>query len=882
MYAREKVALDPNWRGKLLNFFQCLTQAATKVDSCAVVASLLATDPRKSDTLGKELTQEIYSIFRRESEEGIQPVVKEDVAEVLRRRFFTPESIQCKDHFRCHLVAALKGIGELDDQTRKEGKQAEERFFLSYPFHPDLTEIFYTKWTNLEGFQRTRGVLRTFALALREAEKWDDSPLIGANIFLGKPGFKDLSEAAQELANVAATEEYEGKKQAWAGILEGELTKAREIQKEVALSHREIEQAVVATFLHSQPISQKALTRDLLLLLGATHPDKIELEKGLIRWAQISWFLDESMAALATGESLKLPKSWRLGSRPNLKQMHHDACLRIVPEVIESRLIVEIPKIKSLKEGAIGLGVKVHTLPMKPKDIEDDGDFHFAILGPSAASDPGKPNPEARRFLEETTSSDRPRVFRNSIVLAVPSKDGLDICRNTIREYLGWEEVRLQFKKEELDPIRQELLNSNLESARKKITDMIRQAYSIVVAVGEKNEIQAIKLVIQDQPLFSLIKQTKEVRIQDSEISADALLPGGPYDLWREGEHSRRVKDLVNAFAQFPHLPKMLRSKKILDTLVQGAREGFFVLQLNRPDHTKKTFWHEEPDESSFQDPALEVVLPEHATLSDIPTSFLSPGKLPSLWQNPEIALENLCQYFSGVTIQVPKQGYEESVTIPQADKAVVQNAVKKAVAEGKLWLTCQEASILGEEIPNGLLWESARLQPPPPAIPMDDIMPEKLPGAWQAQETTAVAIFSALSQKGGKILPWPTVREAIQGAIQSHLLECTLDSGMHTFGTTLAEANKIKLRIPIKEDSLVPLQPGKPKKSGVPIAEVAIKPEELQNLAEVMGELLQETAGCGLQFHLRIELAGNIPNPKQLEKINTILKKVSEKIMLS
>ena len=53
-----------------------------------MVASLLATDPRKSDELGKELIQELYAIFRREKEEGIQPVEKQDVAEVLRRRFF--------------------------------------------------------------------------------------------------------------------------------------------------------------------------------------------------------------------------------------------------------------------------------------------------------------------------------------------------------------------------------------------------------------------------------------------------------------------------------------------------------------------------------------------------------------------------------------------------------------------------------------------------------------------------------------------------------------------------------------------------------------------------------------------------------------------------
>ena len=164
----------------------------------------------------------------------MQPVVKEDVAEVLRRRFFTPASIRDREAFRPHVVAALQGVVELDEQTRHAGKAAEERFLHSYPFHPDLTDVFYTKWTNLEGFQRTRGVLRTFALALRDAARWDECPLVGANVFLGQPGQTVLSEAARELTTVAATEEYEGKKQEWSPILEGELAKARDSRRGIS------------------------------------------------------------------------------------------------------------------------------------------------------------------------------------------------------------------------------------------------------------------------------------------------------------------------------------------------------------------------------------------------------------------------------------------------------------------------------------------------------------------------------------------------------------------------------------------------------------------------------------------------------------------------
>ena len=66
-------------------------------------------------------------------------------------------------------------------------------------------------------------MLRTFALALREAEGWDQCPLVAANSFLTEPGKSGISEAARELTTIAATEDYEGKKQEWTAILEGEL-----------------------------------------------------------------------------------------------------------------------------------------------------------------------------------------------------------------------------------------------------------------------------------------------------------------------------------------------------------------------------------------------------------------------------------------------------------------------------------------------------------------------------------------------------------------------------------------------------------------------------------------------------------------------------------
>ena len=247
MYIRIQVETDPSWRGRLISFFQYLTQAVVKVDRCAMVASLLASDPRKHDDLGNELLQDVLDVFGRQMEEGANPVSKEDVAEILRRRFFKHESIRDTGVFRPHVTSVAVNIAAFDKQIKKKLGVVEERYLDSYPFHPDLIEIFYTRWTQLDGFQRTRGILRIFAISLRDAEKWDTSPLVGPNVLLGDPEKTDLAEATSELASLASVDTGDGKHQEWHPILESELEKARMIQSEVTgLRHREMEQAVIS------------------------------------------------------------------------------------------------------------------------------------------------------------------------------------------------------------------------------------------------------------------------------------------------------------------------------------------------------------------------------------------------------------------------------------------------------------------------------------------------------------------------------------------------------------------------------------------------------------------------------------------------------------
>ncbi|MBX6323511.1 MAG: hypothetical protein IRY94_16935, partial [Rhodospirillaceae bacterium] len=579
-----------------------------------------------------------------------------------------------------------------------------------------------------------------------------------------------------------------------------------------------------------------------------------------------------------------LPKAWRLGNRPNLKQMHHDACAnRVTAEAIELKLLADVQQTKSLTQGAAAAGARVHTLPERPRDIENDGDFHFAILGPKAVSDSGKPSPDARRFIDETTGPDRPRTYRNAVVLVAPSRDGLDAVRTRIREYLGWEEVRSQLKDQPQDPIREEMLARWTEEARRRIPEAIRQAWSIVVTVNEQNDIHAFKVTVGSEPLFSTVKADKRSRIQDTAISAEAMLPGGPYDLWREDEPSRRVKDLVSAFAENPKLPKMLRQKEILDTVDQGVQAGIFVASLTRPDKSVKTWWRTPIDEAARREPALEVFLPEKATLSELHPSVLAPGVLPGLWNGDAVTVADVISYFAGGrTVMVQREGYEEPVVIPACPAAAVEAAISDAVRQGILWLVNGPASFQGEPVPSGVLTATAQLRAPMPPLSVDRLMQDVVPDAWKDGQTTALALSVALSTQTGRPVPWAVLRRAIDDAIKARWLELAPGSG--AWPCDMAGASAVALKQPAAPGGMAEPQPGGyvPKPKGVYTSSAALEPSALQDLVDVLPDVVKAAAGVPLQFQLAVTLGdGQEISTETVESINRLLEEVSSDLRL-
>jgi hypothetical protein len=380
------------------------------------------------------------------------------------------------------------------------------------------------------------------------------------------------------------------------------------------------------------------------------------------------------------------------------------------------------------------------------------------------------------------------------------------------------------------------------------------------------------------------------------------------------------VNNLVGAFAQSPNLPKMLNSKSILETVINGCIQGTFVLQVMRPDRTYKTFWRARPDENALKDASLEAILPEHATLSELSNTLLSPGELPQLWTSDRITLRQISEYFSGQNVvQIPNVGYEEPLPIPRVELTSINAAITEAVKQGSLCLINGEASFIAEDIPNGLLTEDAQLQAPPTPLSINDVLPENLPNAWNNGTTSALAITQSLSQKIGQPLPWKIVTDAIEGAYRARCFQLTPDS--QPWPCDYNRAKNVKFQLPqltqptpvtpisstTTPTQITPSPIGHPLNEQISVAtsissyqvHVPVLPvvqpscnilvtaayletHQLLELAEKIADIRNIAAGIDLKFKVQIELGGESqPSNEVVFQINQLLNDISDNLEL-
>jgi len=909
-YYRAAVNHDARRLGTLKDFFHSLIQAVVKVNRCSLVATLIASAVESRDATGALVLQALEDEFRR-YEENFEPVAKEDLAEILRRRLF--ETVPPEDDRRSVIDAVMAKMQQLPLREAQKNQQAYERLLRAYPFHPDLLNVLYEKWKQFEGFQNARGMLRVLALATRVAESSDTSPLIGPAALLGKE--TELTDAMVELIDKCKSEAD------WAKILVGELDKAREIQAEFpSLKNREVEQAVVATFLHSQPRGQKAEPSDLHVLLAHAKLDVASLTEGLAKWRERSWFLSEE------------PGVWRLGTQPNLTHMHVRAIEKIAskPTQVDDELR---SRIRAARLAEVEPGVTPHNLPDSPRDVGDTPELHFVVLAPSCAADPGKPvPPNVEAYFNTTSGPGNPRTYRNAVIAVAPDRARLAGLRQRVLHWMAWKEVESGDDAKMISDLQRKELARRRKEAEDGLPDAVRATYSVLLAVDEQGSIESKFLAPGSGSLFERAKQAliDDERLLATSLDPELFLPGSYLELWSEGEKAKRAKDFVAAFAQFPRLPRLLGPGVLQASLARGVREGKIVLQIPRGDGSIRTLWRVEPSPDDLSRPETEVVPVAHGALHEVQPELLLPERCEGLWlaDSAPLKLDRLLGFFDGT--HAPRVASPE--VLDKAVRACVQRGMLMARSDGNVFLR--------QTLPEGPLSRDLELLVPPPPVHGSDLGPKEIPEAWSEQSTSLSHLAKAISTRRGHAVPWVLLRDAVSEALAARLFEVVEEgawpcgpedmSRVHFRIVDIVELNpaelvssatkdvwagpaptvgKLKTSLEAAKGRRLPddvfrtaiegalsrglfalADPTKPLPTGKGLAAVRVRmpkaslfaeaqlsAQQIQDFAAIVPDLKRAAAELDFSFRVTITAEGEKPSDELVEELNKLLGGVSE-----
>lgn len=558
------------------SFAQVLTESAKLARNCLLVISLPASDTATTSSdspytraddaevggqRGREALDRLRNVIGR-VESSWRPASAEEGFEIVRRRLFEPmsDTSQYKDRdVVARAFADLYRSAKAEFPAECSESEYERRIKVAYPIHPEVFDRLYTDWSTLVKFQRTRGVLRLMASVIHSLwEKGDKNPLIlPANIPI------DDARVEFELTRYLSDQ--------WAPIIakdiDGPNSLPLRIDGEVSnLGKFSACRRVARTiYLGSAPGTATANkgVEDRRVKLGCVTPGETPAVFGdaLRRLAEKATYLYQDGA-----------RYW-YATQPTVTKLAQDRADQFRRE--SDRIVAEIEARVRADLRKAGEFARVHPLPQSGQDVPDDTDTRLVVLGPEY---PYSKDPEnaatamAKRILESRGNA--PRLFRNSLVFLAPDQTRLQELDDAVRRYLAWESIVAEREELDLSPHQVKQAETQRSSADATVVARLPETYQwllVPVQMKPKDEVdwqafrltgagslaeRASKKLVNEELLVPVLAGTR-LRMELDNVP-----------LWRD-DHVE-IKQLVEDFARYLYLPRLVRSSVLLDAIKNG------------------------------------------------------------------------------------------------------------------------------------------------------------------------------------------------------------------------------------------------------------------------------------------------------------------------
>src|ERR1019366_6439002 len=432
-----------------------LTEATKLVPNAVVLASLPESDSQAGGPRGVSALKALEAVFNR-VQALWKTVAPEEAFEIVRRRLFE----KIRDAKARDLVCRAFADAYVAEGSKVPHETQESRYFdrmmQSYPIHPEVFAQLYEEWTTIEGFQRTRGVLKLMAKVLYRLWQDDNKDLM---ILPGSLPLYDGS-ARNELIyylgpgwDPVMDRDIDGER-AETTILETKETRFGSVQ-----AARRVARTV---FFSSAPSS-------VSMKPGIRGIDRARVLLGCLQPGQSSSLYSDALNRLAgqlhymssSGDKSQDATRYWFDTRANLRREMEERKSRFDDKNEVRGRMAEI--VKKLAAGASFFdGTHIFT---PHSDVPDDSALRLVVLAPEqfyTREEPRLANDGVLNCVRNHGT--KPRYRGNRLIFLAPDHGALARLRDCIRVSLAWNSIV-----EDLAAMRLVLDNLQGEQAKKEL-----------------------------------------------------------------------------------------------------------------------------------------------------------------------------------------------------------------------------------------------------------------------------------------------------------------------------------------------------------------------------------------------------------------------------
>ncbi len=415
-----------------LSFIQALTEAVKLVPTAVVLASLPESDTEVGSSRGVGALKALEKRFGR-VQALWKPVATEEAFEIVRRRLFEPiKDLTTRDKVCRAFADAYASEGAKMPSETHEGRYYD-RLCQAYPIHPEVFDRLYEDWSTIDGFQRTRGVLKLMAKVIFRLWQNDNKDLVIL------PGSIPL--ASGDVRNEMTYLLPAGWDPVIEGDIDGDRAETTELEgKEPRFGQVNAARRVARTlFFGTAPasVSTKPGTRGLdrgRILLGCLQPGQTSAvySDALNRLADRLHYLNSS------GDKAADTTRFWFDTRANLRREMEDRKQRFDIKTDVRKKIEEVVK-KLFASVQPFDGVHVFTAH---GDVPDDSALRLVILGPEQSFTKDDPRAATDAVLEYLKlHGSQPRHRANRLIFLAPDHPVLTRLYDATRTALAWESI---------------------------------------------------------------------------------------------------------------------------------------------------------------------------------------------------------------------------------------------------------------------------------------------------------------------------------------------------------------------------------------------------------------------------------------------------------